>query len=310
MEVPVVLVHGFWHGSWCWSLVTEQLSSRGIRSVAVDLDGHGLKGRAPHTRWSRPMDAAAFATEPSPVADVTASSAAATLVEQLGRIGSGRPCLVVAHSMGGVVATAAAELAPELMTALVYVAAFAPVAGLPAAAYNAAPENAGELVNRLLVADPMAVGAARIDTGDANRHALIRETFYNDVDADTAAAATALLSTDGLVGIPGEALAVTAPRYGAVPHAYVLCTRDNTIPVAMQRRFVKEIDAVSAQPTNVAELDSSHSPFLSQPSALAEVITSVGLNNRDDPRAQLLGIAHGVEPGDEAVVDARPPRQC
>ncbi|MFG2793767.1 alpha/beta fold hydrolase [Streptomyces sp. NPDC048419] len=44
---PVVLVHGFWHGSWCWSLVSEQLASRGVASVAVDLDGHGLKSRAP-----------------------------------------------------------------------------------------------------------------------------------------------------------------------------------------------------------------------------------------------------------------------
>lgn len=276
MEVPVVLVHGFWHGSWCWSPVTEQLSGRGIRSVAVDLAGHGLKGRAPRTRWSRPMDAAAFATEPSPVAEVTASSAAATLVEQLGRIGDGRPCLVVAHSMGGVVATAAAELAPELMTRLVYVAAFAPVAGLPAAAYATVPENAGELATRLLAADPTVVGAVRIDTGDADRHDQIRETFYNDVDTDTAAAATALLSTDGPVGIPAETIAVTARRYGAVPHAYVLCTRDNTVPVALQRRFVTEIDAVSAQPTTVAEVDSSHSPFLSQPAALAEVIVSVG----------------------------------
>ncbi|MGW7380602.1 alpha/beta fold hydrolase [Streptomyces sp. NPDC054794] len=41
----VILVHGFWHGSWCWSLVAEQLAARGIASVAVDLDGHGLKGR-------------------------------------------------------------------------------------------------------------------------------------------------------------------------------------------------------------------------------------------------------------------------
>jgi AcrR family transcriptional regulator len=26
----VTLVHGFWHGSWCWSLVSEQLAGRGL----------------------------------------------------------------------------------------------------------------------------------------------------------------------------------------------------------------------------------------------------------------------------------------
>jgi pimeloyl-ACP methyl ester carboxylesterase len=56
---PVVLVHGFWHGPWCWSLVTEELAARGIPSVAVDLDGHGLKSRSPSSRWERPFDPAA-----------------------------------------------------------------------------------------------------------------------------------------------------------------------------------------------------------------------------------------------------------
>jgi pimeloyl-ACP methyl ester carboxylesterase len=280
-EIPVVLVHGMWHGSWCWSLVTEELAARGLRSVAVDLDGHGLKARPPHSMWGRPMDAEAFAIEPSPVAGVTALSAAATLVGQIRRIGGGRPCLVVAHSMGGVVATAAAEAAPELFNGLVYVCAYAPVSGLPAATYAASPENAGEgdRMRGLLAADPGKIGGLRIDTEDASRHDLIREAFYNDVDFDTATAAISLLSTDGPAGLATTAFEVTEARYGVIPHAYVMCTRDNMVRVKLQRRFVKEIDAVSARPTVVAELDSSHSPFLSQPAALAEFIASLELDS-------------------------------
>ncbi|AGP52097.1 hypothetical protein M271_02315 [Streptomyces rapamycinicus NRRL 5491] len=97
---------------------------------------------------------------------------------------------------------------------------------------------------------------------------------YNDVDDRTADAAIALLSPDGPVGIPGEELTITAQRYGRIPHSYVTCTRDNAIPLALPHRFIKEIDAVSASPTAVTELDSSHSPFLSQPAALAEAIAS------------------------------------
>ena len=268
----VVLVHGFWHGSWCWSLVTEQLAVHGIPSVAVDLEGHGLRGRSPASRWGRPFDPAAYATEPSGVAAVTASSAAATLVRQIRVIGGGEPCVVVAHSMGGTVATAAAELEPSLFAHLVYVAAFAPVAGRAAAEYSTAPENKGEMYSSLLTADPAVVGAARIDTGDADRHAAIRETFYGDVDQATAEAAISLLEPDGPVGIPAEAFPVTAGRYGTIPHSYVVCTKDNALPVALQRRFVDEIDAVSATPTAVTELDSSHSPFLSRPAALSAVI--------------------------------------
>lgn len=55
--------------------------------------------------------------------------------------------------MGGAVATALAELVPELVGGLVYVAAIAPVHE-PAGFYAACPENAGEKLSRLLVADP------------------------------------------------------------------------------------------------------------------------------------------------------------
>lgn len=268
----VTLVHGFWHGSWCWSLVSEQLAGRGIQSVAVDMDGHGLKSRSPLTRWERPFDPAAFAVEPSSVAGVTASSAAETLVGQLKAIGGGEACVVVAHSMGGTVVTAAAEQAPELFAHLVYVTAFAPVSGLPAGAYIVSPENEGSMVPDLLSADPAVTGALRIDTGDRGRHAVIREAFYGDVDEATATAAIALLGPDAPAGVPAEAFTVTRGRYGAVPHTYVACTKDNTVPIALQRRFISEIDAISHTPTTVVELDSSHSPFLSQPAALAAAI--------------------------------------
>jgi hypothetical protein len=36
--------------------------------------------------------------------------------------------------------------------------------------------------------------------------------------------------------------------------------------------MIKEIDAVSAQPTTIVQLDSSHSPFLSRPGALNDAI--------------------------------------
>jgi pimeloyl-ACP methyl ester carboxylesterase len=68
---------------------------------------------------------------------------------------------------------------------------------------------------------------------------------------------------------------VTRDRYGTIPHTYVTCTKDNAIPITLQRRFIDEINAVSSAPTTVVELDSSHSPFLSQPAALAAAIAGV-----------------------------------
>ncbi|MEU5265494.1 alpha/beta hydrolase [Amycolatopsis sp. NPDC021455] len=275
---PVVLVPGMWHGSWAWSLVTERLAGRGVPSIAVDLDGHGLKRHSPTARWARPFDSAAYAAEPTPSAGVTASSAAATLVEQLRRIGGGRPCVVVAHSMAGCVATAAVETAPELFAELVYLAAFAPVTGVGAVQSLATPENAGEQVSRLLIGDAAAIGALRIDPGDRARHADIRDAFYHDVEERTAEAAISLLGDDGPLGIPGEAVSVTLQRFGAVSHTYIVCLDDRAVPLALQRRFVDEIDAVSAHATTVVELATSHSPFLSAPDDLAAAIALVHQN--------------------------------
>ncbi|MDP9829620.1 pimeloyl-ACP methyl ester carboxylesterase [Kineosporia succinea] len=69
-------------------------------------------------------------------------------------------------------------------------------------------------------------------------------------------------------------MTATRERFGSVPHTYVVCTQDNMIRPALQRRFVREIDAVSQHATKVVDLESSHSPFLSQPAVLAEAIAS------------------------------------
>ena len=37
MSRPVVLVHGAWHGSWCWERVTPYLDAANVRWVAPDL---------------------------------------------------------------------------------------------------------------------------------------------------------------------------------------------------------------------------------------------------------------------------------
>ena len=36
-----VLVHGAWHGAWCWEKVVPLLAARGHAARAIDLPGHG-----------------------------------------------------------------------------------------------------------------------------------------------------------------------------------------------------------------------------------------------------------------------------
>ncbi len=46
----VVLVHGAWHGSWCWAPVLAGLDERGVTATAVDLPGPDLHADADHVR--------------------------------------------------------------------------------------------------------------------------------------------------------------------------------------------------------------------------------------------------------------------
>ena len=280
MTTPILLTNGSWHGGWCWASVIQAVAGRGAVAAAVELEGFGgLRGGSPQARWSRPFDPEAFRTEVSPVAKVTLASAAARLVADITEITGGEPCVLVAHSLGGTVATAAAELAPHLIGELVYVAAMAPVAGLPAAAYNALPEMSDSLLMGAIVADPAAIGAIRCDPADPAQHEHLRQAFYGDVDREIADAAMALLSSDAPLGVGVEPVLVTRERFGSIPHTYVVTLRDNIVRPRAQRRIVDEIGAVSASPATVVELDSSHSPFLSQPHQLAAIL--------DDARQRL-----------------------
>ena len=58
---------------------------------------------------------------------------------------------------------------------------------------------------------------------------------------------------------------LTETAWRTIPSTYVICEADNAIPVAAQ-------DAMAGRADDVARLRTSHSPFLSQPAALAGLI--------------------------------------
>jgi pimeloyl-ACP methyl ester carboxylesterase len=275
LGTPVLFLHGLWHGTWCWSEVLARVTGAGVRALAVDMAGHGLLARNPAAATARPFDPGRYATEPSPVAGIALDAAAALLLSQARSLGDGQPIIAVAHSMAGTVLTRAVQLAPGLFAHAVYVTAFMPASGVPANSYIFQPENAGDLVQASLVADPTVIGGIRIDPAspDPEYHERLRECFYADVDPAVADAAIALLTTDAPAGIAIGATELTVDGWGSVPRSYAFCTKDRAIRPPLQRKFIADADAAfPANPTMVHVLESSHSPFLSMPGELAEII--------------------------------------
>lgn len=148
-----MLVHGAWHGSWCWERVVDGLTAAGVSAVAVDLPGPDLHADIAHVRGA------------------------------LDRVDG--PVVLLGHSYGGAVITEAAHHAA--VEHLVYLCAFALAEGetcvsaVPAAGISY--EGRPSLFEGAVVAD----GAISLDPATAS------SCLYNRCDDATATWAVARL---------------------------------------------------------------------------------------------------------------------
>lgn len=275
-----VLVHGAWHGAWCYERVIPLLAARGHVAVARDLPAHGLNARFPAAYGVRPVDPAVFGTEVSPLAATTLADYANSIIATIDQVRAlGHDNIVlVGHSMGGVAITAAAEQAPQKIRKLVYLTAFMPRSGVGATTYIHAPENAGELVGPQLLSDPAVTGALRIDyrSTDATYRANSKLAFYGDVSEVDYDAVANLLTPDVPIAPFATPIATTVARWGSLPRHYIKALQDRAILPTLQQRFIAEADAFTPEnPTRVHELNTSHSPFISAPAELADLLAAI-----------------------------------
>ena len=165
-----VLVHGAWHGAWCYTRVAERLIARGARVFAPTLTGVADRSHLYNPQVNLTTH----------VLDV------ANLI----RWHELRDIVLVGHSYGGMVVTAVADQLPERIAALVYLDAFLPednqclhdlappemvraqvesatvanryaVPPIPAAAFNVNPADR-EWVDRLCTPQPLATFTERV----------------------------------------------------------------------------------------------------------------------------------------------------
>lgn len=274
-----VLVHGAWHGGACWNWLKQELEAAGHAVVASDLPGAGRNAAMPASFFQRPLDPAAFGTELSPNAGVTQNArtdAVLADVDTAAGLGNGK-VILVGHSLGGVTVSPVAEAAPGMVAAAVYLCAFMLPPGMPAVAMILSEIMSEALVPPLFKADPEQVGALRIDVGsdDADYLAGIRAAFYGDLSDAEFAAARNGLHCDEPVAVAAVPSAITPDRYGTVARHYIRCTQDRAIPLAGQDHMIEAVDGAMGNATQVHTLHSSHSPFISQPGALAGILRDI-----------------------------------
>ena len=230
-----VFVHGSWHSAASWQKVIPILEARGHVARALDLPGAGIHSKAPKAYGERPLDLAAFATEPSPIAGVTQEERTQAVVSLIDEVGGN--VVLVGHSFGGMTISAVAEAIPDRLHAVVYLSAFLLPPGMPALGLFQHESVASTLVASLHLANPAVVGASRIDprSEDTGYRARLRETFYGDLsDADFSLALNNLHCDDEPAGVVVAPSPVTAERFGRVTRHYIRCLNDRALPIAAQ----------------------------------------------------------------------------
>jgi len=233
-----VLVHGAWHGAWCWEQVEHHLGELGAASVAVDLPGR--QG------------------DPPSVAQLTLESYVDQVVAAIET--SPEPVVLVGHSLGGLVISQTAERVPEKISSLVYLCAMLLQDGQSTldAAVN---DPTSQLMANISLDEGTATSSV---TGPA-----VRDLFYGDCRSADTEKAIKLLVPEPIVPA-STPLHVTAERWGSVARSYIVCTQDRAISPASQRAMIASVGV-----DKVIEMDSSHSPFISQPEQLAALLVDL-----------------------------------
>jgi pimeloyl-ACP methyl ester carboxylesterase len=209
----VILVHGAWHGGWCYERVLAALAERGVDAVAVDLPGHGDSSE--------------------PLGDLHADAAAVR--EAIDRVAG--PTVLLGHSFGGMVITEAG--AHPNVRHLVYLCAFMPDEGQALLDLVSTVEDPG-LKADLHVLPGEREGEVRVNPEFA------RELFYEDVsDEDVERALARLVPESG----PAFAQAPAAIAWHDRPSTYVVCTHDRAILRQLQLQMARHASETVEWPT-------------------------------------------------------------
>ena len=241
-----ILVHGGFHGAWCWQRVIPELEKLGHEAVAVDLPGHGEKAaQRPETYLDRVQ----------PIVDVLKEGD-----------------VLVGHSGGGYDICVAANEAPDKVAHMVFLAAGLPVEGksvVETTGGATAEDSAGEKHATKLMDDstgmmrfiePLPDGTMKWTSKEG-----AREFFYHDCDDATLDWAFDRLSP-GISPFPNEKLHLPEFWKAQIPRSYILCSEDRSKPMSMSK------DVINRLGVEPFIIESSHSPFLSQPAELARIL--------------------------------------
>lgn len=228
-----LLLHGAWHGSWCWQYITPLLQAQGHTVIAPDLPGHGKASRA-FTRIT-------LKSYTDAVTEIAATCR--------------HPVTLVGHSMAGTVISQVAERCPHLIDELIFVAAFIPAHQQSLLQQAQESKTSG-------ISSQMKVDSEN-NSIELKSSPLLKALFFNACPSADAEFAFSQLQPEPFQPFLDPVHLTEA--WGGVRKKYIICMKDKVLRPEDQQRICKQAGCKS-----VVILEADHSPFFSTPKELVQ----------------------------------------
>lgn len=233
-----VLVHGAWQSPYAWETVKKDLLKAGYQVTVIQLPGHG----SDHTDHKN-LHMETY---------ITYVSDTITTI--------GKKVILVGHSMAGMIISGVAEQIPDLIEKLVYIAAYVPADGQSAYALS-------------LLDQQSLLGASLIVSEDQSQFDLIKKDIINIFCQDASDPIKQLI-LENYRPEPAapfsDPVLLTAGRFGKTAKYYIETLQDHGIGNNLQKEMIK-----TAAITNVYQLNSGHTPSLSMPEELSNLLKKI-----------------------------------
>ena len=233
-----VLVHGGWQAPYVWQVVKHQLEARGQKVIVVELPAHGDDFTSP--------------------ANVSIDVYRDKVIDVMQGIG-GRVVLV-GHSLGGVVVSAVAEKIPAKIEKLIYIAAFIPANGQSLLDLASTDQQSLLGPNLIPSKDQLTLDVV---------HDNIISIFCQDARPDVQQLVLEKYRVEPAIPFTNK-VALTDENFGKVDKYYIHTLEDHALGLDLQNQMV-----LAAHITKVYSLNTSHSPFLSQPDEVTRLFLSI-----------------------------------
>ena len=228
-----VLVHGAWHGGWAWRRVADRLRARGHLVFTPTLTGLGERAHLLHPRIDLSLH----------IADVLG-------VIRYERIND---FVLVGHSNGGCVISGVAEVVPDAIRSLVFLAAFI-------------PDN-GEATADLVQLAVQEIIQAALERGDAT--VPVRDAAAFRVNENDRAWVDALAGPQP-IGTMTEKIRLTGARERISKKTYIRASGYPNVS------FEKAYARAKADPTwRTYEVPCGHDVMIDEPDRLTEILLEV-----------------------------------